>query len=202
MAEALLKGIQAAVRAQFSGVHWQRCWTHFMRAATAKVGHKHRITSKDAIEWFQKKFEGVVLDQKKVKVSSGYKAKKKRKKASEEEAPKVEAEAEAEAPAPADDVEAQPTDASMGGKQKDKKGKSPVPERFQRVKAEEVEFLDPRLVDYSHESKGDDDWGNKANQILSAVRGKDFRHEKTKKKRGTYKGGRITQQVNSIKFDD
>lgn len=36
------EGIQAAVRAQFSGVHWQRCWTHFMRAATAKVGHKHK----------------------------------------------------------------------------------------------------------------------------------------------------------------
>ena len=36
------EGIQAAVRAQFGGVHWQRCWTHFMRAATAKVGHKHK----------------------------------------------------------------------------------------------------------------------------------------------------------------
>lgn len=36
------EGIQAAVRAQFSGVHWQRCWTHFMRTATAKVGHKHK----------------------------------------------------------------------------------------------------------------------------------------------------------------
>ena len=49
------------------------------RWAKSKVGHKHKITSKDAIEWFQKKFEGVVLDQKKAKVSSGYKAKKKRK---------------------------------------------------------------------------------------------------------------------------
>lgn len=35
-------GIRAAVRAQFAGVAWQRCWTHFMRNALAKVGHKHK----------------------------------------------------------------------------------------------------------------------------------------------------------------
>lgn len=33
------------------------------------------------------------------------------------------------------------------------------------------------------------------------VRGKDFRHEKTKKKRGNYRGGTITLQSHSIKFD-
>jgi len=33
------------------------------------------------------------------------------------------------------------------------------------------------------------------------VRGKDFRHEKTKKKRGTYRGGAIDNAVNSFKFD-
>ena len=31
--------------------------------------------------------------------------------------------------------------------------------------------------------------------------GKSFRHEKTKKKRGTYRGGAIDTQVYSIKFD-
>jgi putative transposase len=36
------EGIRAAVRSQFSGVTWQRCWTHFMRNALAKVGHKHK----------------------------------------------------------------------------------------------------------------------------------------------------------------
>ncbi len=36
------KGIQAAVRTQFTGASWQRCWTHFMRNALAKVGHKHK----------------------------------------------------------------------------------------------------------------------------------------------------------------
>ena len=33
------------------------------------------------------------------------------------------------------------------------------------------------------------------------VRGKDFRHEKTKKKRGTYRGGQIDHSVNSFKFE-
>ncbi len=33
------------------------------------------------------------------------------------------------------------------------------------------------------------------------VRGKDFRHEKTKKKRGSYKGGIIDNNVNSFKFE-
>ncbi len=33
------------------------------------------------------------------------------------------------------------------------------------------------------------------------VRGKDFRHEKTKKKRGSYKGGLIEATVNSFKFE-
>ncbi|RYG46062.1 hypothetical protein EON67_09955 [archaeon] len=45
-------------------------------------------------------------------------------------------------------------------------------------------------------------WGYKANEILSKVKGKDFRHEKTKKKRGTYRGGAIDMNaVNSIKLD-
>jgi transposase-like protein len=35
-------GIRAAVRTQFTGVAWQRCWTHFMRNVLAKVGHKHK----------------------------------------------------------------------------------------------------------------------------------------------------------------
>jgi len=32
------------------------------------------------------------------------------------------------------------------------------------------------------------------------VKGKGFRHEKTKKKKGTYRGGAIDTRVNSIKF--
>ena len=46
-------------------------------------------------------------------------------------------------------------------------------------------------------------WGEKANADLIHTRGKSFRHEKTKKKRGSYHGGKI-DSVNtySIKFED
>ncbi len=37
-------GIRAAARTQFPDVAWQRCWTHFMRNALGKVGHKHKKT--------------------------------------------------------------------------------------------------------------------------------------------------------------
>ena len=40
-----------------------------------------------------------------------------------------------------------------------------------------------------------------AHNCMLQVRGKDFRHEKTKKKRGTYRGGVIDNAVNSVKFD-
>ena len=35
-------GIRAAVRTQFTGTAWQRCWTHFMRNVLGKVGHRHK----------------------------------------------------------------------------------------------------------------------------------------------------------------
>ena len=37
--------------------------------------------------------------------------------------------------------------------------------------------------------------------IMVFIVGRSFRHEKTKKKRGTYRGGIIDTTVNSIKFD-
>ncbi|EKX73228.1 conserved hypothetical protein [Theileria equi strain WA] len=43
----------------------------------------------------------------------------------------------------------------------------------------------------------------KAAEELSKVKGKDFRHEKSKKKKASWKGsGEITNVVNSISFDD
>jgi len=76
-------------------------------------------------------------------------------------------------------------------KKKKKKGESKVPpvevkqgretNRFQRVRAEEIEFTDNRLADNSFATKGET-WGNKASKDLIAVRGDRFRHEKTKKK--------------------
>ena len=41
----------------------------------------------------------------------------------------------------------------------------------------------------------------KASKDLIVTQGKSFRHEKTKKKRGSYRGGQINVGVNSVKFD-
>ena len=49
---------------------------------------------------------------------------------------------------------------------------------------------------------GKEGYGAKASDILIKVRGKDFRREKTKKKRGNYSGGRISMEVKSTRFDD
>ena len=43
---------------------------------------------------------------------------------------------------------------------------------------------------------------SQATADLIVTRGKSFRHEKTKKKRGSYKGGAINTGVASFKFDD
>ncbi|KAJ6992668.1 suppressor protein SRP40-like [Populus alba x Populus x berolinensis] len=74
---------------------------------------------------------------------------------------------------------------------------------FQRVKVDEVVFSDERLKDNSYWAKdgAEDGYGAKAQDVLGQVRGRDFRHEKTKKKRGTYRGGQIDLQSHSIKFN-
>ncbi|KAK2169820.1 hypothetical protein NP493_1175g01002 [Ridgeia piscesae] len=74
---------------------------------------------------------------------------------------------------------------------------------FRRIKSEAIS-LDPRLADNSFAAKSNarGAWGEKASHDLIHTQGKSFRHEKTKKKRGSYKGGPIdTTSVNSIKFD-
>jgi hypothetical protein len=43
-------------------------------------------------------------------------------------------------------------------------------------------------------------WGAKAAKDFRNLSGKNFRHEKTKKKRGSYLGGKIDTSINSIKF--
>lgn len=45
-------------------------------------------------------------------------------------------------------------------------------------------------------------WGERAYEVLKFTKGKKFRHEKQKKKRGAYRGGHIDTHVNSIKFDN
>jgi hypothetical protein len=79
---------------------------------------------------------------------------------------------------------------------------------FKRVNVEEAYELlskeDKELHDNSYMAKfGGGGYGAKANDVLSKVRGKDFRHEKTKKKRGSYRGGLIDiNSNNSYKFED
>jgi len=80
-----------------------------------------------------------------------------------------------------------------------KEKKQNVP--FKRVREDEVEFIDPRLANNSYRAKGGDQWGEKASEDLIKTRGKGFRHAKTKKKKGTYRGGPIDMGVNSIKFN-
>ncbi|XP_011017703.1 PREDICTED: suppressor protein SRP40-like isoform X2 [Populus euphratica] len=74
---------------------------------------------------------------------------------------------------------------------------------FQRVKVDEVVFSDERLKDNSYWAKdgAEDGYGAKAQEVLGQVRGRGFRHEKTKKKRGTYRGGQIDLYSHSIKFN-
>ncbi|VDN16182.1 unnamed protein product, partial [Dibothriocephalus latus] len=85
---------------------------------------------------------------------------------------------------------------------------------FRRV-PDDCVTLDPRRADNSFLAKAKGwipsslqlagargSFGEKADQTLRYTRGKDFRHEKTKKKRGTYSGGAITTDVYSFKFDE
>lgn len=69
--------------------------------------------------------------------------------------------------------------------------------------------VDPSLAkqclvkDNSFFAGGTSSWGRKAAEDLIVTRGKGFKHEKTKKKRGTYKGGAIdVNAVNSVRFPD
>merc|ERR1712013_920172 len=74
---------------------------------------------------------------------------------------------------------------------------------FRRVIEEDV-FVPADKADNSFDAKigARGDWGEKANEDLRFTKGKSFRHEKTKKKRGSYRGGAINVSVNSIKFSD
>ncbi|GMH32748.1 hypothetical protein BSKO_00582 [Bryopsis sp. KO-2023] len=85
---------------------------------------------------------------------------------------------------------------------KGKEGLTSGAKAFRRVQAND--WLDKKgALDNSYEATfGNEGWGAKAQEVLGKVRGKDFRHEKTKKKRGSYRGGVINSNaVNSTKFD-
>ncbi|KAI6127731.1 SRP40, C-terminal domain-containing protein [Pisolithus croceorrhizus] len=75
-------------------------------------------------------------------------------------------------------------------------------ERFQRVKPQNIE--PGFLVDNGYEAKArpTNDYGERAHRDLIVTRGSGFRKEKNKKKRGSYRGGEITLENHSIRFDD
>jgi hypothetical protein len=69
---------------------------------------------------------------------------------------------------------------------------------FSRVRKDV--FVDPKFSDNSFAGH---DWGRKAHEDLIVTRGKGFTKEKNKKKKGSYRGGRIdTHALGGIKFDD
>mmetsp|Transcript_23350 Transcript_23350/g.60816 ORF Transcript_23350/g.60816 Transcript_23350/m.60816 type:complete len:309 (+) Transcript_23350:2-928(+) len=115
--------------------------------------------------------------------------------------PGGQAEAQQQGPGSSPEQDQQGEQRQEGGSDSDKKKGNSTFKAFQRVKAEE--WLGKKGAwDNSYEGTfGQDGWGFKAQQALGAVRGKDFRHEKTKKKRGTYRGGVIDGSSHSYKFD-
>ncbi len=74
---------------------------------------------------------------------------------------------------------------------------------FRRVEDEKwVQSLNNGVKSNHYEATfGTEGYGYKAHQKLSAKRGKVFRHEKTKKKRGSYRGGKISMEQNGFRFD-
>jgi len=72
---------------------------------------------------------------------------------------------------------------------------------FRRVISENI-VVHRELEDNTYEGTfGENGWGAKASAILLTTKGKSFRHEKTKKKRGSYRGGEINADtINSTKI--
>eukprot|EP00914_Ancora_sagittata_P031925 GHVO01064687.1.p1 GENE.GHVO01064687.1~~GHVO01064687.1.p1 ORF type:complete len:168 (+),score=49.48 GHVO01064687.1:120-623(+) len=107
--------------------------------------------------------------------------------------------AESDPPSTADD----PVGSDEAPKKKHKSHEAQLP--FRRIESEiwKTKVKDARLLDNSYESMGGDKYAEKAAESLKRVVGKDFRAEKAKKKRATWKGcGSIDMGVNSVKFSD
>ncbi|QSL65770.1 hypothetical protein MERGE_000048 [Pneumocystis wakefieldiae] len=74
---------------------------------------------------------------------------------------------------------------------------------FSRIDKSKIQFAHECLKDNSYSGiyQEWDEYGRKANRDLSARRGKEFRTEKSKKKKGSYHGGKIDSNVSrSFKF--
>jgi uncharacterized protein (UPF0335 family) len=84
---------------------------------------------------------------------------------------------------------------------KTEKTQAGIQNRFSRIDRESVKFASDELKDNSFEAAAHG-YGLKAHQDLIVTRGKGFRKEKDKKKRGSYKGGTIDFVSRSFKFED
>ncbi|KAG5517906.1 hypothetical protein PMAC_000361 [Pneumocystis sp. 'macacae'] len=88
-------------------------------------------------------------------------------------------------------------------KKKDIKGKLKK-KSFSRIDKSKIEFAHNCLRDnsYAMAYKGEqDEYGTKANRDLIFTKGKEFRAEKSKKKKGSYHGGKINTNISrSFKF--
>ncbi|THD22545.1 Nucleolar and coiled-body phosphoprotein 1 [Fasciola hepatica] len=74
---------------------------------------------------------------------------------------------------------------------------------FRRVPESSV-AVNPQLCDNSFDAKPNarGSWGERAHRDFKFTQGKTFKHEKTKKKRGSYFGGSLSTGVSSYKFED
>jgi hypothetical protein len=80
-------------------------------------------------------------------------------------------------------------------------GNNSKPVRFQRVDPSKVSFADESLKNNAYRTGMCGTFGDKASEDLMVTRGKGFKQEKNKKKRGSYRGGSIdTNGVRSFKF--
>lgn len=150
------------------------------------------------------KKESKKAEEKKEKESS---ESKKDNKATSSETPaakKVKLSQESEVEVDQSDARSEKTEASktQSTSSSRKNGSNSERKRFQRVD-EEKALQKAIILDNTYEATfGSEGYGAKANEKLRQVRGKDFRHEKTKKKRGSYRGGAIDENaVRSIDFD-
>lgn len=72
---------------------------------------------------------------------------------------------------------------------------------FSRIERSKISFEDWELTDNTYKGAAGN-WGEIANEKLGRVRGKDFTKGKNKMKRGSYRGGSITLNSGSYKFQD
>eukprot|EP00775_Hariotina_reticulata_P007253 gene7253-7466_t len=107
-------------------------------------------------------------------------------------------------PRPKNKAKYEPKNKVTGGKaaKRAARKKAKALRRAERKKAKAEKAARGSWSNRYEDTFGESGWGFKAQQVLGAVRGKDFRHEKTKKKRGSYKGGAIDPQATfSYKFE-